>query len=54
MEEFQNIAERMVNTGITDDIELEQFNREIAVPIIDEISTHLSSKISDIKVRLVI
>lgn len=50
MEEFQNISEKMIDSGVVDDSELEQFNKEVAVPIIDEISTQLSSKISGIKV----
>lgn len=50
MEEFQNISERMIDCGVVDESELEQFNKDVAVPIIDEISTQLSSKITDIKV----
>lgn len=50
MEEFQNISEKMIDSGVVDDSELEQFNKEVAAPIIDEISTQLSSKISGIKV----
>lgn len=54
MEEFQNISQRMIENGVFDDSELDQFNKEVAVPIIDEISLHLSSSISDIKVNLAI
>lgn len=54
MEEFQNISQRMIENGVFDESELDQFNKEVAVPIIDEVSLHLSSSISDIKVNLAI
>lgn len=52
MEEFQNISQRMIENDVLDDSELEQFNKEVAVPIMDEISSQMSSRISDIKVVL--
>lgn len=50
MEEFQNISEKMIDSGIVDDTEFEQFNKDIAMPIFDEISTQLTSKVSEVKV----
>lgn len=50
MEEFQNISQKMIDTVAVDYSELEEFNKKVAIPIIDEIDTQLSSNISGIKV----
>lgn len=52
MEEFQNISEKLIDCGAVDDLELEHFNKIVAVPIIDEISSQFSSNISYIKVNM--
>lgn len=49
-EEFEEITERMIKTGLVDEAEMELFSSQICLPVARNVSKNFGNKINDLKV----